>query len=376
MKCVIDFSAVVTGGGLAYMLNILRSLATIKADHDYIVIMPAACPDIALDLPPNFRLLRLNPIFRFPWIRLLWQQISLPIFLCRIHADVLISPNDYTALLAPCPVVLGIQNSNPYWGPRATSLAARLREVVLRVLTFLSARKAAEVFFVSEYSRQLIGPRIGVKQSKSVVIYHGVAEEFFELGSCPARVRCPYVLCVSAVYPHKDLDTLIRAISMLSGSNSQSSLKVLIAGPVLDAQYFRQLKALITDRGLQEKVIFLGRVEYKKMPYLYRAAEAFVFPSLAETFGLPLLEAMASGIPVIASDLPVTREVCGQAAYYFRPGDALDLAQKLDILLSNQETRQALIQAGLLQARRFSWHHTASILLELLTEVASSKGVK
>ncbi|MEM3434293.1 MAG: glycosyltransferase, partial [Candidatus Methanomethyliaceae archaeon] len=168
------------------MLGLLRSLSNIDSEGCYVIILPPARPDIILDLPPNFRLLRLSPRLRMPWLRLLWQQIVLPFLLYQLKAEVLLSPNDYTCLAAPCPVVLGIQNSNPYWGPRATSLAARLREVVLRVLTFLSARKAAKVFFVSEYSRQLIGPRIGVKQSKSVVIYHGVAEEFFELGSCPA----------------------------------------------------------------------------------------------------------------------------------------------------------------------------------------------
>lgn len=380
MRFAIDATAITVGGGVTYMRNLLLALAQVDRENEYWIYLSSHQTRLKLDLPLNFHVNRVQfPEPRVIW-RVLWQQIVLPSVLRQLKIEVLLAPFEIAPLLSPCQIILGIQNPNPYFGLPETGLD-RIRLIALRVLTRFSASKASKVFFVSDYSRRLIAPMIGLKEEKTAVIYHGVDEQFFStnLRLFPEAIETltaePYILSVSNVRVHKDYATLIKAFRYLLESTGQN-LKLIIAGPIIDLRYFKGLEDLVQRLGLMGYVDFIGEVPYEKMPGLYQRALIFVLPSLAETFGLPLIEAMASGIPVIASDLPVTREVCGQAAYYFRPGDALDLAQKLDILLSNQETRQALIQAGLLQARRFSWHHTASMLLELLTEVASSKGVK
>lgn len=378
MRFAIDGTAAVTGGGITYLLNLLPALAEVDAENEYWVYLSNRQTQIIPNLPPYFHVRRIQ--FRKPVVlwRVLWQQLVLPVWLRRNHTDALLAPADIAPLLAPCPTILAIRNPNPYWGPRASTLAGRVRELFLRSLTALSAARASRIFFVSDFSRQLIARRIGLDLSKTAVIYHGLAEHFAKHDDSrplPENlgVQPPYILCVSVVRIHKDQATLIKAYNLLVRRTGIRHSLVL-AGAVVDRPYYEKLQHMVECEGLQGRVQFLGEVPYAQLPCLYRQADLFVLPSLAETFGHPLVEAMASDVPVVATDLPVMREICGGGACYFRPSDPQDLAQKMSLLLENPGLAKQIREAGIQRAQNFSWQKTALETARLLSEVASKPG--
>ncbi|MBI1923415.1 glycosyltransferase family 4 protein [Candidatus Poribacteria bacterium] len=379
MRIAIDATAVVTGGGVTYVLNFLPALANIDHHNEYWIFFTSQQVKQAMSnirLPANFHLSYLPFPAPARLFRMLWEQTWFPIWLRKHKIDVVLAPNDLGPLLAPCPYVLAIRNSNPYWGPSATTVLGRIREMVLRHLTMLSAKRAGAVFFISEFSRQLIAQRLGLNFAKTCVIYLGVAAQFFvdssvSLPPVTAPVDYPYVLSVSPIRVHKDYITLIQAFGAIH--SIKRGLHLLIAGAITDRPYYEEVCRVIRSEQLEAYVHFLGEIPYINMPDLYRGAELFVLPSLAETFGHPLVEAMATGIPVIATDLPVTREICRNAAVFFQPGDVVGLGEIMQMLLEQEDLRIQLAQAGVLRAKSFSWEHTAQETLNLLQQVAREK---
>jgi glycosyltransferase involved in cell wall biosynthesis len=223
------------------------------------------------------------------------------------------------------------------------------------------------VFFVSEWSRQTISDKLRLPFEKSCVIYHGVSERFRpreEKLDKQGKESSPYVLVVGSVCSYKDYITLLKAWKIVATSSNQR-LKLLIVGPVLDSLYYQKLVSLLHSLRIHESVSFVPPVSPSEMPVLYQEALALVMPSYVETFGLPMLEAMACGIPVIVSDIPVAREVCGKAACYYQPGDPDDLAEKLVYILRDSSKRSELVQAGREHAQHFSWVKAAVRLLQL-----------
>lgn len=169
------------------------------------------------------------------------------------------------------------------------------------------------------------------------------------------------VLCVAAKRPQKNLARLLEAFAAVVQAVPQA--KLVLAGPPSD--YEGELRELARELGLAERVAFLGFVPEEELVGLYRLADCFVLPSLSEGFGLPVLEAMSAGTPVCCSDLPVLREVGGEAALYFDPLNGEEIAEALKSLLSNRDLANRLAAAGQSRANRFSWRQTAELTLEV-----------
>lgn len=376
MRIALNATSVITGGGVTYWLNFLPVLAALGAPHEYIVLLGTHQERLGLDLPANFHVERIAFGQPVALRRMVWEQTGLPSILRRRGADVLLAPGDIAPFICPCPVVLAVRNPNPYWGPRGSNWKARLRDRALRVITRLSAARSAHVFFVSADSRRRITPILRIPDAKSSVIYHGIGRRFLERGApgpddAVGLPAAPYILSVSAVRIHKDYETLVRAFAVLKRDvTACRDMRLVIVGAIIDPPYYERLRTLIAELALGDAATFLGEIHYEKVHTLYRGASVFVLPSLAETFGHPLVEAMASGVPVVTTDLEVTREVCESAAGYFRPGDARSLVAEIENLVSNDGLRQSRIAAGLERARSFSWERTVRQTLDLLESAA------
>lgn len=374
LRIAVNGTSAVTGGGVTYLLNLLPALAALGTAHEYVVLLGVHQRKLASELPANFR---------YRWItfgrpisarRKLWEQTALPLLLRSEKIDVLLAPADVAPLLAPCPVVLAVRNPNPYWGPRGSNWKAKLRDRLLRLVTRLSAGRAARVFFVSEHSRRSILPFLRSPVERTSVVYHGIGEEFcLERAAVVAArpiVDGPYVVSVSAVRIHKNFETLLRAFAQLIREPGLSNLRLVVIGALIDPPYYEQLTSLVRELALERSVTFHGEMPYGELPAVYRAASLFVLPSLAETFGHPLVEAMASGVPVVVTDLEIMREMCEGAVSYFRPGDPQALFVAMRELLSNETLRRERIESGLRRARSFSWDRTARQTVELLESAA------
>jgi glycosyltransferase involved in cell wall biosynthesis len=215
----------------------------------------------------------------------------------------------------------------------------------------------------SEWTRREITSRLGIRDERIRVIYEAAREEMRPRLPEECRgvlerhgVRRPYLLYVGTIEPRKNLATLIRAYEELRRATRHRPQLVLCGGRGwLDEEVFR----LVEEMRLQDVVRFTGDVEDGDLPALYSAAEVFVYPSLYEGFGLPPLEAMACGSPVVVSNTSSLPEVVGEAGLMVGPREARELASVLARLLDDPPLRQRLSRAGLERAARFSWERAA-----------------
>jgi glycosyltransferase involved in cell wall biosynthesis len=372
LKIGLNATAAVSGGGPTYWLNLLSALARVAPQHQFVLFVSARQTRFGANLPANFEVQRLP--FKNVVERLTWEQVQLPQILKEQKIDVLLSPAELCPLFAPCPVIMAVQNVLPYVHVTKLGLKGRVRKYGFQLLTRLSIARSQHVFFVSETSRQLVSSYFKLPKAKSSVIYHGIAPEFFSKESGEISndgfeqlPEQPYILSVSALYAHKGFETLIEAFARLRQSTPRfNAYQLVLAGSQVDQAYYTELENLIERLGLKEAVRFVGEVSYEFVPQLYRQAELFVFPSRAESFGLPLVEALAAGAPILVSDLAVAHEICGEAASYFTPGSVSELAHQMARLLDNPALRERQVTGGLARAQEFSWERCAAQTLHLL----------
>ena len=227
-----------------------------------------------------------------------------------------------------------------------------------RTMVPRSVRRADRVVAVSERTRRDLVERYGADEHKIVVIPNGVDEGFTPDG--PGRDGAPYLLFVGALQRRKDPLAAIEALSL-----ADSDLRLVLVGP--DKGAANDARRTVARLGLTDRVEFAGHVEKPALAALYRGAEALVFPSRYEGFGLPVLEAMASGTPVVASSAGAIPEVAGEAAVLVEPGDPVALAGGIERALAD---RERLVRAGLERARLYSWtetaRHTLAVYRDLL----------
>jgi glycosyltransferase involved in cell wall biosynthesis len=228
-------------------------------------------------------------------------------------------------------------------------------------------RRAEAIITVSEFSRSEIRRRLGARCPPTYVVHDGVEESWFTVESDPRPRPQPYFLFVGNVKPQKNLRALVAAFAAIM---SQLPHDLLIVG---EHQDLRTADEQVRHRAAQlgSRVVLAGRVTDEELGKYYANAEALVFPSLYEGFGLPPLEAMACGCPVLASSAASIPEVCGDAALYFDPTDVDELARQMLLIASDEALRADLQARGKARARLFSWdksaNKTAVIIQQLLS---------
>ena len=213
-----------------------------------------------------------------------------------------------------------------------------------------------------------------IDPQKICVIYHGFdAELFFRKidGEVQRRFRAkyliddaPYLLYVGAIQPRKNLITLIEAFGKLKATGNYPKLKLVLAGaPAWQAE--STLEA-VQNSHYSKEIVLTGRVSFSDLAKFYRCAKMFIFPSLYEGFGIPILESFASGTPVICANNSSLPEVAGDSALYFTSGDVAELEAKIKEILENAPLRESLIKKGYLQLEKFSWEKCAEETLEFI----------
>ena len=326
-------------------------------------------------LPANVRPTPVTERTRWPWFRLLWLQLQLPALLKELNPNVLLAAFEVSTLRSPFPTVLVVHNYNPF-SPLRSQIWGRgrlARMALQRQLVKAAATRAQRVVFVSEWSRQSLAPALEIPLNKTVAVHHGV-DSLFHAGPSPtdpviADERA-FILTVSAVLEHKNLDRLIVAFGDLL-QNTQHDLDLVVAGPSQSPRVVKHLQQIIASEGPDQRVRFLGAVPPEALATLYRQAELLVLPSLEETFGLPLIEAMASGLPVLASRVAAIPEVGGDAVWYFDPYEYEDLSRTMKAALENPTLRSSMVERGLLRASQYSWDTTARKMIDILDQTAA-----
>jgi glycosyltransferase involved in cell wall biosynthesis len=260
-----------------------------------------------------------------------------------------------------------------------SSQATRYQQAVMR-LSLWSARRSTQVTTLSEYSKQDIVRRTGIDPDRVIVTPLGVSNRFApdtnsgQLGAVQhwLGLKGRYILFVGRTDdPRKNLSTLIRAYAALIANGEITEQLVIVGrrGPgSLD------ITSLIRELGLDRWVIMPGEVEDADLPALFAEASIFVYVSSFEGFGLPVLEAMASGTPVITSNVTSLPEVAGTAALLVTPGKVEELASAIRSLLGDTRLRLDLRERGLARARQFSWERTAQQFLKIFEMIGRQPG--
>lgn len=392
MRIAINAVAVQGGGGQTYLAGLLQALGAAGSSHEFWLILTPRQRSILGLLSPAVRPVVCSSAPRAPWLRVLWEQTALPVLLRRWGADLLFAAFNTAVLLSPVPVVLVAQSVNPYSSlPLRWSPYLRVRFAGLRLLGRLSARVARRVVFVSETSARVIAPRMGIPPSRVRVVPigwqgSGLLEEACEAQSLATPAR--YVLTVGDLHPHKNLETLLDAFEQLvEAEGYPGDLVIVGAEQASSRDYGRHLRERHARSKWRHRIHFLGNLTPGTLSRVYRGAELFVFPSLEETFGLPLLEAMGNGVPVAVSDwrlaaggeegrTNVGPEICGDAAEFFDPTSARSLVDAMRRALGDRRRRDELVRRGRARARTFSWDRAASALLAVFDEVVAPGGAR
>jgi glycosyltransferase involved in cell wall biosynthesis len=298
-----------------------------------------------------------------------WDQVALPRALRRDAVDVFLSPYYKRPLRTPCPSVITIHDLYFIGYPGRRRL---VRDRVLTVLARAYARGAAAIIADSEHSRSAITTRLGLPPERIAVIPVGLGREFVATTPSPAqrdryRLGLRYALYVGNFLPHKNLPCLLRAWAALPPTIRGTHRLILAGG---DRGGRPALQALARSLGISGSVGFAGLVADEDLPAVYGGASALVLPSLEEGFGLPALEAMACGAPVIASERGALPEVVGDAGVLIDPTQEAPLTAALTRVLGNDETRAAMARRGVARAATFTAERTAGRVIDLVQSVA------
>jgi glycosyltransferase involved in cell wall biosynthesis len=291
------------------------------------------------------------------------------------RCDLLHVPHFNAPLLHRGPLVVSIMdvihlNSPAYRGNWSTLLYAR---PMLNAV----ARKAEHVVTVSKFSKDQIVQTLNIPPSRVTVIPCGVGKEFtatisrgkFHEVAQVLGLQLPFVLYVGNLKPHKNVKTLLRAFAQLRRTKRLPH-SLLIVGD--DLRWKSQIVEECTNLGLRDCTVFAPEVPQSLLPGIYASADLLVMPSTLEGFGLPVLEAMACGTPVVASSAGSLPEVAGDAALYFEPMSVDDLAVQVERVLGSPSQQKTMRDLGILRAKEFSWEKAARCHIELYGDVLGS----
>lgn len=350
-----------------YSYHLIRELLDLNSANRFrLYFRQAPVPDLF----PQEAEQRLIPFPR------LWTHVRLSWEMARHAPDLLFVPSHVLPLIHPQRSVVTVHDLGYHFYPQAHTLS---QNVYLRWATRYNARSATRILADSEATRHDLMHFYGTPGKKVSVVYPGRDETLSPvvdaavLAACRARygLSGPYLLYVGTLHPRKNLVRLVQAFGMMA-NEVDPSLQLVLAGR--KGWLYDEIFSEVRRQALSGRVVLTGYVPDDDLPALLSGALAFVFPSLYEGFGLPLLEAMACGTPVISSNVSSLPEVAGDAALYVDPTDTESLAEALTRIVAQEALRNELVNRGLRQIQRFSWQRCARETLQVLVEASRGLG--
>jgi glycosyltransferase involved in cell wall biosynthesis len=359
MKVAIDARKLHDFGIGTYIRTLLRHLARIDQTSEYLLLTAEADLDAAASLGPNFRTV-LEPSPNYS-VR---EQLHVPWLLYQEKPDVFHAPHYVLPALTRCRSVVTIHDCIHLMFPQY--LPNRAAYAYARGSLWNAAHKATRILTVSEASKRDILHFFNVPPEKIEVVYNAIDERFWDTPTPEdvERVRERYqlahrfILYVGNIKPHKNLVRLIEAFDGLRRLGGFDDVKLLIIGDQISK--LPALRRAVHSHKLHKEVRFLGYLTDETLAILYRLASLFVFPSLYEGFGLPPLEAMACGTPVVTSNVSSLPEVAGDAAVLVDPTSVDAIVDGMRRVLTDPVLEAQLRQRGPLRAREFSWERSVA----------------
>lgn len=289
-----------------------------------------------------------------------WEQIELPLYINKNHKNSLLISFTGLGSIFYKKTICTIHDISYLIHPKWFSKSYYF---LYKWLTPISAKRALKIITVSEFSKNEIVTRLNIPADKIEVIYNAVTNKVIPNQESQIEKQ-NYILSVSSLEPRKNFKRLIQAFSLIDNED----YKLLIVGK--KNRIFNRVDFAALEQN--RSIVFTGYVTDEELAQYYSKASVFVSPSLYEGFGIPNLEAMTNACPVVASDIPPHREVCGDVAIYFNPYDVEDIAKAITKVMEDKELQNRMVLKGKEQVKLFSWDKSANLLLSLIDTVKST----
>lgn len=367
MRVVIYASAARVGGARTHLMGLVPELAVLAPEDAFLLIAQPGLIDALPRLPANWECRAERAQQRGFLGRLRWEQAVLPRTAKEWGADVLLSFGSFVPLQADCARVLEAGNALPftraYWlWVAGQSLRVQAEELARWLLLRSSLLASTRVLVPTRAMRQDVVTRVHTLADRVDVVLWGVSD-LFRI----ARWQGPgsgVILGVSKHGVNKEFDVLVAAFARLA--SRYPDVRLQLTGTVEESRWSRETAALALRLGIADRLVWTGDVPNDQVPALLERAELLVFPTWCESFGLPLAEGLAVGVPAVAGDIPACREVGGDASLYYRPGSADDLAEAIGRLIADRGLARDLSERGRARGLTYRWRANAEGTLATL----------
>ncbi len=313
----------------------------------------------------------------------IWEQRILPKFIRKHSHSWLHCTGNTAPIWGKNPLLLTVHDlifleENYLFKKNGGSLYQRFGNFYRRLIVPIAARRAKHIITVSEFQRQLIMKKLKISADKISVVYNGADERFFMQYDEPTIQtvkhkygldNAPYIFFMANTEPRKNTDGVIKAFAFFCNQYPEYSHKLVIKG-LTDEQLEKKI-ATCGALAVADRIHRVGYIDYNDLPVIYQGASMLWFPSFSEGFGLPIVEAMAGGTPVITSNVSVMPEIGGDAALYINPDNYKEIAVQTASLLKNTTLKNDLIERGKKRALNFTWGNSVKNLLQIYEKMLS-----
>ncbi|HRZ95840.1 MAG TPA: glycosyltransferase family 1 protein [Candidatus Moranbacteria bacterium] len=359
-------------GDEAVFFNLVKNLAEIDNSNEYELLTDIVDENVLcgiknslnIENKPNFNLTSLETANRF-----VWNFWTLPKYARKKHLDIYLT-----------------QYITPFFIPRTTKIITIIHDIsfnfypqfikwrdlfFLKLLIPLSLRRADKIVGVSKFTHDEIIKYYKIDPQKVDWIHNAVSEDFMVQDVSEEKIKAvkekynlpeKFILYLGTLQPRKNIVALLEAYNL--ARPEMEEMKLVIAGGK-GHNFDKNIEKFIKKYKLEKNIIMPGFIDEEDKAAVMKAAQLFVFPSFYEGFGIPILEAMSAGVPVIASDIPPHREIAGKAVLFFNPNIPGELSQKISEIMNSSVLRENLAAEGLKQAEKFSWKRTAEKMAEI-----------
>lgn len=355
------------GGSVTYALKLVKEISQLDHDNQYFIYINKECVNINFEVGDNFTIRVLNFTYSSVYLRYFWEQIILPFYIHKDKIDLLHSLGYVSPLITRAKKVVSILDIN-YKG-HSNNMSASKR-FLLGNMVSLSAIFCDQIITISDFSKKQIIKYTRAKENKiTVTLLSGSSDAVLditvnkELIFNKYNIDTEYIIAFSGASLHKNIERLIEAVKEILWNHTD--LKLLLVG---HQNKSKKLTEFIKSNNLLDKIIFTGFVPDEEIEPLLSNAKLFVFPSLYEGFGIPLLDAQACKVPIASSNAGSLPEVGGSAVLYFDPENIAEMNSVISKLLEGIDNKE-IIKNGLKNRNKFSWSKTAMQTIEVYNKL-------
>jgi|Deesub1362A_J573_1020465.scaffolds.fasta_scaffold00599_15 glycosyltransferase involved in cell wall biosynthesis len=358
------------GGVKTYLTNFIKKLAEVDRNNIYYLFVSPINETLFDIKKENFKKIYFPLYSDNRILRIMLEQLLIPFYIKKHKIDVLFSPGNFATIFPGCKQVLVIQGPLTIREIRekyAHKEISWMQGFYYNIMLPISARRADKIIAVSNDIKKHLLNQVKIPEQKIQVIHEGVDLNFLKNSVGEPPHPRPYILFLSTLFKYKNADKLLMAFAKLKNERKiPHSLVIVGRDPRNEME---KLKRIVDEEKLSDYVIFTGAVPHERIAPLYKNADVFVYPSSVETFGLPVLEAMACGTPVVASNRMSVPEVAGDAALIVDPDNIEEMAEAIYRVITDEKLRERLIKKGYERVKQFSWEKTARETLRVFEEV-------